>query len=75
VIIDFQVRSVVFELTIVGNFSGAREHWQEIIISHTTHLQLLRKIIGSTIIATDVFESICSLAAFRLTGGIEGKPL
>ena len=62
---------------IVGNFSGARQ--QEIIISHDTRLQLLRPDIQtgklSTIIATDVFGSIRSLAAFRLTGGTKGKPL
>ncbi|KAN0135379.1 CPSF A subunit region domain containing protein [Lactarius tabidus] len=56
---------------IVGNFSGARQ--QEIIISHGTRLQLLRPDVQtgklSTIIATDVFGSIRSLAAFRLTGG------
>ncbi|KAF7428013.1 pre-mRNA-splicing factor rse1 [Pleurotus ostreatus] len=56
---------------IVGNFSGARQ--QEIIISHGTRLELLRpdpqtgKV--ATVIATDVFGSIRSLAAFRLTGG------
>ncbi|KAH9985372.1 mono-functional DNA-alkylating methyl methanesulfonate N-term-domain-containing protein [Russula vinacea] len=56
---------------IVGNFSGARQ--QEIIISHGTRLQLLRPDIQtgklSTIIATDVFGSIRTLASFRLTGG------
>ncbi|KAJ3532553.1 hypothetical protein NMY22_g7695 [Coprinellus aureogranulatus] len=56
---------------IVGNFSGARQ--QEIIVSHGTRLELLRpdpqtgKV--STVIATDVFGSVRSLAAFRLTGG------
>jgi splicing factor 3B subunit 3 len=62
---------------IVGNFSGARQ--QEIILSHGTRLQLLRPDIQtgklSTIITTDVFGSIRSLAAFRLTGGTKGKPL
>jgi splicing factor 3B subunit 3 len=62
---------------IVGNFSGARQ--QEIIISHGTRLQLLRPDVQtgklSTIITTDVFGSIRSLAAFRLTGGTKGKPL
>ena len=62
---------------IVGNCSGARQ--QEIIISHGTRLQLLRPDIQtgklSTIIATDVFGSIRSLAAFRLTGGTKGKLL
>ncbi|KAF8070070.1 CPSF A subunit region-domain-containing protein [Lyophyllum atratum] len=56
---------------IVGNFSGARQ--QEIIISHGTRLELLRPDVQtgkmSTVIATDVFGSIRSLAAFRLTGG------
>ncbi|KAF6749635.1 pre-mRNA-splicing factor RSE1 [Ephemerocybe angulata] len=56
---------------IVGNFSGARQ--QEIIVSHGTRIELLRpdpqsgKV--STVIATDVFGSVRSLAAFRLTGG------
>lgn len=59
---------------IVGNFSGARH--QEVIISHGTRLELLRpepqtgKV--STVIATDVFGSIRSLASFRLTGGTKG---
>ncbi|KAE9403897.1 hypothetical protein BT96DRAFT_964384 [Gymnopus androsaceus JB14] len=56
---------------VVGNFSGVRQ--QEIIASHGTRLELLRpdpqtgKV--ATIISTDVFGSIRSLAAFRLTGG------
>ncbi|KAL4248321.1 Pre-mRNA-splicing factor RSE1, partial [Abortiporus biennis] len=56
---------------IVGNFSGARQ--QEIIVSRGTRLELLRqdpqtgKIFN--VIASDVFGSIRSLAAFRLTGG------
>ncbi|KAJ3923468.1 CPSF A subunit region-domain-containing protein [Lentinula edodes] len=56
---------------IVGNFSGVRQ--QEIITSHGTRLELLRpdpqtgKV--ATILSTDVFGSIRSLAAFRLTGG------
>lgn len=60
---------------IVGNFSGARQ--QEIIVSHGTRLELLRpdpqtgKV--ATVIATDVFGSIRSLAAFRLTGGTKGE--
>jgi splicing factor 3B subunit 3 len=60
---------------IVGNFSGARQ--QEIIISHGTRLELVRpdpqtgKV--ATVIATDVFGSIRSLAAFRLTGGTKGE--
>ena len=62
---------------IVGNFSGARQ--QEIIVSRGTRLELLRpdtqtgKI--STVLANDVFGSIRSLAAFRLTGGTKGEPL
>ncbi|KAI0051028.1 hypothetical protein FA95DRAFT_1513146 [Auriscalpium vulgare] len=56
---------------IVGNFSGARQ--QEIIVSHGTRLELLRPDLQtgklSTVIATDVFGSIRSLATFRLTGG------
>lgn len=62
---------------IVGNFSGARQ--QEIIVSHGTRLELLRPDVQtgkvSTVIATDVFGSIRSLAAFRLTGGTKGKLL
>ncbi|EAU90941.1 pre-mRNA-splicing factor RSE1 [Coprinopsis cinerea okayama7 len=56
---------------IVGNFSGVRQ--QEIIVSHGTRLELLRpdpqtgKV--STVISTDAFGSVRSLAAFRLTGG------
>ncbi|KAK0505095.1 CPSF A subunit region-domain-containing protein [Armillaria luteobubalina] len=63
--------STAITQAIVGNFSGARQ--QEIIVSHGTRLELLRpdpqtgKV--STVIATDVFGSIRSLAAFRLTGG------
>ena len=60
---------------IVGNFSGARQ--QELIVSHGTRLRLLRPDVQtgklSTIIATDVFGSIRSLASFRLTGGTKGK--
>ncbi|KAF8631249.1 hypothetical protein AX15_002576 [Amanita polypyramis BW_CC] len=56
---------------IVGNFSGARQ--QEIIVSHGTRLELLRPDVQtgklSTVVATDVFSSVRSLAAFRLTGG------
>ncbi|KAF7971621.1 hypothetical protein HWV62_20728 [Athelia sp. TMB] len=56
---------------IVGNFSGAKQ--QEIIVSHGTRLELLRPDVHTgkvaTVIATDVFGSIRSLAAFRLTGG------
>ncbi|KIY53064.1 hypothetical protein FISHEDRAFT_63486 [Fistulina hepatica ATCC 64428] len=56
---------------VVGNFSGARH--QEIIVSHGTRLELLRPDVQtgklSTVIATDVFGSIRSLASFRLTGG------
>ncbi|KAK0195085.1 CPSF A subunit region-domain-containing protein [Armillaria mellea] len=65
--------STAITQAIVGNFSGARQ--QEIIVSHGTRLELLRpdpqtgKV--STVIATDVFGSIRSLAAFRLTGGMK----
>lgn len=56
---------------IVGNFSGARQ--QEIIVSNGTRLELLRPDVQTgkvgTVIASDVFGSIRSLAAFRLTGG------
>jgi splicing factor 3B subunit 3 len=60
--------------SIVGNFSGSRQ--QEIIVSRGTRLELLKpdsttgKI--STILAQDVFGTIRSLAAFRLTGGTKG---
>ena len=60
---------------IVGNFSGAKQ--QEIIVSHGTRLELLRPDVHTgkvaTVIATDVFGSIRSLAAFRLTGGTKGE--
>ncbi|KAF7321883.1 CPSF-A domain-containing protein [Mycena kentingensis (nom. inval.)] len=56
---------------IVGNFSGARQ--QEMIVSHGTRLELLRPDVQTgkvtTVVATDVFGSIRSLVAFRLTGG------
>ncbi|KZT10782.1 uncharacterized protein LAESUDRAFT_747419 [Laetiporus sulphureus 93-53] len=56
---------------IAGNFSGSRQ--QEIIVSRGTRLELLRPDVQSgkisTVIASDVFGSIRSLAAFRLTGG------
>lgn len=60
---------------VVGNFSGARQ--QEIIVSHGTRLELLRpdpqtgKV--ATVITTDVFGSIRSLASFRLTGATKGE--
>jgi splicing factor 3B subunit 3 len=60
---------------VVGNFSGLRQ--QEIVISRGTRLQLLRPdpTLGklSTVLVHDVFGSIRSLAAFRLTGGTKGK--
>jgi splicing factor 3B subunit 3 len=60
---------------IVGNFSGARQ--QEIIVSRGTRLELLRPDVTtgkvSTVIAEDVFGSIRSLSAFRLTGGSKGE--
>ncbi|OBZ70629.1 Pre-mRNA-splicing factor RSE1 [Grifola frondosa] len=56
---------------IAGNFSGSRQ--QEIIVSRGTRLELLRPDVQSgkvlTVIASDVFGCIRSLAAFRLTGG------
>ncbi|KAL1695035.1 CPSF A subunit region-domain-containing protein [Schizophyllum commune] len=56
---------------VVGNFSGART--QEIVICHGPRLELLRPDVQTgkltTVIATDVFGSIRSIAAFRLTGG------
>jgi hypothetical protein len=62
---------------IVGNFSGSRQ--QEIIVSHGTSLELLRidaqsgKL--SSVVVTDVFASIRSLASFRLTGNNKGEIL
>lgn len=60
---------------IVGNFSGART--QEIIVAHGTRLELLRPDVQtgklSTVVASDVFGSIRSLAAFRLTGSTKGE--
>lgn len=59
---------------IVGNFSGIRQ--QEIIISRGTALELLRPDSStgkvSTVLAQDVFGTIRSIAAFRLTGGTKG---
>ena len=61
---------------IVGNFSGARQ--QELIVARGTRLELLRpdpqtgKV--ATVIASDVFGSVRTLAAFRLTGGTKGEP-
>jgi hypothetical protein len=60
---------------IVGNFSGARH--QEIIVSRGTRLELLRVDMQtgklSTVVSTDVFGTIRSLAGFRLTGGTKGE--
>lgn len=60
---------------IVGNFSGARH--QEIIVSRGTRLDLLRVDMQtgklSTVVSTDVFGTIRSLAGFRLTGGTKGE--
>lgn len=69
-------RPTAINQAIVGNFSGIRQ--QEIIISHGTQLELLRidsqsgKL--SKVYSTDVFGSIRSLVAFRLTGGVKGAP-
>ena len=60
---------------IVGNFSGTRQ--QEIIVSRGTRLELLRPDSSTgkvfTVLANDVFGSIRSLAAFRLTGATKGE--
>jgi len=62
---------------IVGNFSGQRH--QEIIISRGTRLELLKpdpttgKL--TSLLTHDVFGSIRSLVAFRLTGGTKGASL
>ena len=61
---------------IVGNFSGARH--QEIIVSRGTRLELLRVDMQtgklSTVVSTEAFGTIRSLAGFRLTGGTKGEP-
>ncbi|KAJ7191094.1 hypothetical protein B0H12DRAFT_967266, partial [Mycena haematopus] len=63
-------RSTAVIQAIVGDFSGSRQ--QEIIVSHGTSLELLRldaqsgKI--SSVVVTDVFASIRSMAPFRLPG-------
>lgn len=60
---------------IVGNFSGVRQ--QEIIVARGNRLELLRvdaqtaKI--SVVLESEVFGSLRSLAAFRLTGGTKGQ--
>ncbi|KAJ6449792.1 CPSF A subunit region-domain-containing protein [Mycena sanguinolenta] len=55
---------------IVGNFSGSRE--QELIVSHGTSLELfgIDAHTGkmSSVVVTDIFASIRSIAAFRLAG-------
>jgi len=60
---------------IVGNFSGARH--QEIIVSRGTRLDLLRVDMQtgklSTVVSTDAFGTIRSMAGFRLTGGTKGE--
>ena len=60
---------------IVGNFSGARH--QEIIVSRGTRLDLLRVDMQtgklSTVVSTEAFGTIRSLAGFRLTGGTKGE--
>ncbi|KAJ6511945.1 CPSF A subunit region-domain-containing protein [Mycena vitilis] len=63
-------RSTAAIVAVVGNFSGSRQ--QEIIVSNGSSLELLRvdartgKL--SSVLVTDVFASIRSLASFRLTG-------
>ncbi|KAI0349483.1 hypothetical protein OH77DRAFT_1594212 [Trametes cingulata] len=58
---------------IVGNFSCTRQ--QEVLVSRGTRLELLRvdphtgKL--STVVASDVFGSVRSLAAFRLAGDLK----
>lgn len=60
---------------IVGNFSGARH--QEVIVSRGTRLELLRVDMQtgklSTVVSTEAFGTIRSLAGFRLTGGTKGE--
>ena len=59
---------------VVGNFTGTRQ--QEIIVSHGTQLEVLRVDTASgklsSVLTTDVFGSIRSLAVFRLAGGAKG---
>jgi len=60
---------------VVGNFSGVRQ--QEIIVSRGSRLELLKADTNAgklnTVLVHDVFGSIRSLAAFRLTGGTKGS--
>ena len=60
---------------IVGNFSGSKR--QEILASHGTRLELLRvdPETGtiSSVVSSDVFGSVRSLATFCLTGGTKGE--
>ena len=62
---------------VVGNFSGVRQ--QEIIVSRGSRLELLKADTNAgklnTVLVHDVFGSIRSLAAFRLTGGTKGSPV
>src|SRR5258706_13436573 len=62
---------------VVGNFSGVRQ--QEIILSRGSRLELLKADTNAgklnTVLVHDVFGSIRSLAAFRLTGGTKGSPV
>ena len=62
---------------IVGNFPGACA--QEIIVSHGTRLELSRPDAQTgkvqSVVATDVFGSIRSSAALRLTDGKNGALL
>lgn len=59
---------------VVGNFSGTKQ--QEIVVSRMTVLELLRpdpntgKLVS--ILTHDVFSTIRSVAAFRLTGESRG---
>src|SRR5258706_2292823 len=62
---------------VVGNFSGVRQ--QDIILSRGSRLELLKADTNAgklnTVLVHDVFGSIRSLAAFRLTGGTKGSPV
>lgn len=62
---------------IVGNFSGARH--QEIIVARGTRLELFRPDASSgkmtSLLSHDVYGSVRSLVAFRLTGGSKGELL
>ena len=60
---------------VVGSFGGTRQ--QEIILARGTRLEILKADTTtgklSTLLSHEVFATIRSIAAFRLTGGTKGK--